>query len=305
MPARRNPKPARRCPKEARRCHTLEQRILTAVLPILGLSPAVRPEIRLDLVRCQLVVQWCAAERQEQEVQEYVDEVLQHCVLRARVPASRDQLRTLVPRHVSWRSCQYGWQLLRKAIPTFPVPGMPLAGRVRIQDRLQQLLQITEEKRLFIERYPSVNDKESLVIRIGLDGTRKWRQKHELVAICVERGHRALGWSPVGFYFGSETAATLRAFIRACRWEAEVEGLQEVTLPKSGRVLPVVWCLAGDHMLRVACGDCDPPGSKALGRYLCGYCNATPTVCCLFCGDWGDVTTTTNTQITTGHPGVA
>lgn len=270
---------------EYRRTRLLAQRILEAVVPMLNLSSEQGATIKLDMKACCLVVEWRSGatvvddESEQSEVQLKVAEVLQHCNVRANLAASRDQLRVLVPRNVPWQWCQMVWQWLRQDIPVFRIARLPLAGRVRLEDRLQQLLHVTTEDELFLENWPEAESPLQLIVRVGLDGTKKWRAKHELAAMSIARGHRVATWSPVGYYFGSETQEVLREFLRGTGWEAETEKLKEVVLPLSQRKVGIVWILCGDHMFHVACGDCDPPGSRRDPRHLCQFCNATPTVC--------------------------
>ena len=115
-----------------------------------------------------------------------------------------------------------------------------------------------------------------VLVRLGIDGTKRWRQSLELMAVSVCTGHKAEDWHPVGMMCREEKRGTLCQFLNHTPWELEIGG--GLTVPVGGRELPCLVTISHDHMAAVAMGSADPPGSKKDWRRPCVYCEATPKV---------------------------
>lgn len=219
------------------------------------------------------------------DVQERASEAAALASLQTDSPASRGWLRKTFPQAVSYEHVSCVWGRSRKDIPTQRMGDLAINGAwVRIVDRLGQILRSADPAELHIHPWRTADGTKTdhLVMRVGIDGTRRWTEHLEHVAINVHQGHAPANWRTVGVLYGHETLETVEAFFRATTWREELQELQTGGLRvelADGRWLPVLPTTNADHISRILTGQCDGSGSRKDDRHLCPYCDLCPTVC--------------------------
>jgi hypothetical protein len=114
-----------------------------------------------------------------------------------------------------------------------------------------------------------------LLVRLGVDGTTRWKQAIELFAVNASRhAHKAEHWHPIGLFLEHESTDSLSAFIASTGWEQELTNGVKVLI--DGEEVVCVIHIVGDHMARVRLGECAPPSCTLACHSMCPYCATQP-----------------------------